>query len=132
MPDEQPEAPPAPPSGPLSTRLNASGAWPPGYIGRPGQRPPRRFSAITFVQALWPGYVQQFDGEVPEEFWTQEEETELGERVAVVACPCGSEPRVEQNRTAICPGECGRAFMLVGEKIKVAKFEPGDLAAPTH
>lgn len=116
---EQHEAAPRP----LSARLNAAGAWPPEYIGRPGQRPLRRFTALSAVQAIWPGYVQQFSGIVPEEFWTTEEE------LAVVACPCGAEPKVAQNHTTICPGDCGRVFLLLGETIRVAKFEPEELAA---
>lgn len=119
-PDPQPEQLETPPA-PLSTRLNALGAWPPGYEGRPGQRPPRRFSALTAVQAIWPGFIQQFKGTVPEEFWTWED------GVAVIACPCGAEPKIAQNGTAICDGKCGRAFMLVGETIKVATYSPEDL-----
>jgi hypothetical protein len=113
----------------LSVRLNAAGLWPPGYEGRPGQRPMRRFSALSALQAIWPGYARLFTGVVPEEFWTQEEETSEGERVAVVACPCGAEPKVAQNRTAICPGECGRVFLLLGETIKVATLDPAELSA---
>jgi len=104
------------------------GLSPLGYIGRPGQKPPRRFTALTAIQALWPGFVKLFTGTVPEEFWTQEDETTEGERLTVVACPCGAEPKVAQNHTAICPGECGRVFLLLGEEIKVATFDPEDLA----
>jgi hypothetical protein len=129
--DQQPEPTPREDAPrPLSTRLNAAGLWPPGYEGRPGQRPLRRYSALTTIQAIWPGYIKLFTGQVPEEFWTQAEETSEGERVAVVACPCGEEPKVAQNRTAICPGEdCGRVFLLLGEEIRVARFDPAELAA---
>lgn len=116
---------------PLRRTFNARGAWPPEYAQRPGQRPPRRFSALTAIQAIWPGYVQLFTGRVPEEFWAIEEgDAGSIERTVVVSCQCGAEPKVAQNQTAICPGEeCGRVFMLLGDEIRVARFDPAELAA---
>lgn len=128
-----PNQPDRPPEGrALRSRLRALEAWPPEYEREPGRRPPRRFSALTWFQALWPGIAHEFEKAVPDEFWTWEEwdgEHEE-ERVALVACMCGEETRVEQNGTAICGGEdCGRVFLLVGETIRVAKYEPEALAA---
>lgn len=129
-----PDSPPSPQPerGALRSRLRALEAWPPEFEREPGRRPPRRFSALTWFQALWPGIVNEFDKTVPDEFWTWEEWDGVHdeERVALVACMCGEETRVEQNGTAICAGsECGRVFLLVGETIRVAKYEPAELAA---
>lgn len=115
------------PTAPLRARLKSQGGFPPEYVGRPGQKPPRRFTALSWAVALWPGFVVRFDREVPEEMWSAEG---LGDELeGTIACPCGHEPRVKQNHTAICPGEnCGRAFMLIGDTIRVARFEPEELA----
>lgn len=106
-----------------------SAGWPPRY-GPPheNQGPLRRFSALTWARTLFPGFAQQFDGEVPSEFWT-EDLSEDGTSVAVIACPCGATPGVLQNATAICEGEgCGRVFMRIADRIQVARYEPEDLA----
>lgn len=123
MPTTPPEEAPSLDRSRLRRRLRALEAWPPEYEARPGQRPLRRFSAITWTQAMWPDFIKLFTGTVPADFWTIEEE------MAVVACPCGAEPQVEQNQLAICDGEeCGRVFLRLGEEIKVAKFDPAELA----
>lgn len=119
--------PPAPPSRPkpapsLRARFVNEAAYPPRYVGRPGQGPLRRFTALSWTLALWPGFVLQFDKVVPEEFWTYAIRDD-GENLASVACPCGAEPEVAQGCSAFCPGECGRVFLMVGEEIRVAKFE---------
>jgi hypothetical protein len=112
--------------GPLRARLKARGSFPPEYQGRPGQRLPRRFSALSWASVL-PGYLQQFDGEVPGDYWTIDalDASSRLPAVATVSCPCGEEPQVSQNGTALCGGEnCGRTFMLVGERIRVARYKP--------
>lgn len=116
---------------PLSTRLVAGDVWPPRYHGEPGHGPLRRFSALTWLQTAWPGFAMNFTGEVPESMWSVKDWNgeDLAEMVAVVACPCGQEPEVRQNGTSICSGEnCGRVFMLLGDRIKVATFVPDELA----
>lgn len=113
----------------LSSRLRAAGVYPADYVGRPGQRPPRRFSALSGVLGIWPGFVKQFSKVVPDEFWTQVGLNDEEELVAIVACPCGAEPQVIQNRTTICDGDgCGRVFLMLGETIRVASYDPADLA----
>jgi len=116
--------------GAFSARLRLLADWPPEYMSMPGKRPPRRFNALTWLQALWPSFPQQFTEVVPDEFWSWAEWDGVTQedRVAVVACVCGAEPEVEQNRTAICEGRCGRVFMLIGDVIRVAEFEPGELS----
>lgn len=123
-PTNPPALPPSQPEPPLPLRarfLNEA-AYPPRYAGRPGQRPLRRFTALSWALAIWPGFVLQFAKIVPEEFWSLAAWGD-GERLATIACPCGAEPTVAQNGTAICPGDCGRVFAMVGDEVRVAKFE---------
>lgn len=69
-----------------------------------------------------PMMLAQFAGEVPEEMWTAKDwDGELANLIAVVACPCGEEPEVAQLGSARC--KCGRAFLLAGDRIRVA-FSP--------
>lgn len=102
--------------------------WPPRYVLQPGQGPPRRFSAITWMKAL-PGFAQAFIGEVPGDFWVEDVE-DAGEdqtRVGVISCMCGATPKVPENGIRACDGEgCGRVFMLLGDHIRVARFDSAD------
>lgn len=119
--------PPEKPRPPLRRRLAEEGSYPAEYMHRPGQRPPRRFSALSWSLALYPDFLKQFEGEVPAEYWSVAAlDTRTGRTaLATVACPCGEEPMVPQLGTAECPGEgCGRFFLLSGERIRVARFEP--------
>lgn len=90
----------------------------------------RRFSALSGVLGLWPGYLQQFDKVVPEEFWTQAGLNDNEQAIAIIACPCGAEPEVAQNGTTICSGDgCGRVFLMLGDTVRVASYDPDELAA---
>lgn len=101
--------------------------WPPRYAGRPGQGPLRKFSAMTWLRAV-PGFEAQLKSEVPPEFLAAEEQ-EDGTRVVTIACPCGAEPVVSDNGTRICEGEdCGRVFLMLGERVWVARYDPADLS----
>ena len=85
----------------------------------------RRFSAITWMKAL-SGFAQAFTGEVPGDFWSED----VGEdqtRVGVISCMCGATPKVPENGVRACDGEdCGRVFMLLGDHIRVARFDSTD------
>jgi hypothetical protein len=91
--------------------------WPPRYIGRPGQGPPRRFNALTWLK-LVPGLIRAFEGEVPAEMWT--EDFEDGQRFGVVSCPCGAEAKAREDHLSACE-RCERVFLLIGDRIKVAR-----------
>lgn len=81
----------------------------------------RRFTTLSALEAF-PMLLAQFTGEVPEEMWSAKDwDGELANLIAVVACPCGQEPEVGQLGSTIC--ECGRAFFLAGDRIRVA-FSP--------
>lgn len=100
--------------------------WPPRYVNRPGQGPPRRFSAVTWFKSLV-GFGQLFTGEVPGDFWIEDVEKDET-RVGIISCPCGATSRVPENGIRTCDGEdCGRVFMLLGDRIRVAKFDPTEL-----
>lgn len=108
--------------------LRATEDWPPRYVHRPGQGPARKFSAVTWLRSL-SGMAQQFKGEVPADYWNEDVD-ESGARVAVIACPCGAEPVARENATSICPGDdCGRVFVLLGDRIRVAQYDPAELSA---
>lgn len=68
-----------------------------------------------------------FTKEVPEEMWAAKDwDGDPADLVAVVACPCGEEPAVSQLSTSIC--KCGRAFILLGERVLVATERIPDAA----
>lgn len=100
----------------------------PEFIDRPGQRIPRKFSALTWAQMMGGAALREvFTKEVPDDFWSWDA-AEDSTRVGIIACPCGESPEVPVHGTAICPNpECGRVFMLLGERMRVARFEPAEL-----
>lgn len=66
-----------------------------------------------------PGIIGLFSKTVPDEMWaTKEFAGESADRIAVIACPCGEEPEVAQLASTIC--NCGRAFILAGDRVLVA------------
>jgi hypothetical protein len=96
----------------------AGGLYPPRYVGRAGQGPLRRFTAVSGALAV-PGFLGPFTKSVPEEMWAAKDwNGEAADLIAVVACPCGQEPEVGQLASTIC--DCGRAFILAGDRVLVA------------
>lgn len=110
--------------------------WPPRFGGgghRDGQALLRRFSAFTWLGAV-PSVFSRFSIEggassVPDEFWSLDE-LDDGNRVAVIACPCGQSPVVPFSNFHICKGDdCARVFFNMGQEIRVARFTPEELDA---
>jgi hypothetical protein len=66
---------------------------------------------------LFVGSNPAFRRRVPDEFFTLDVE-EDGTEVAVVACPCGSEPRVPLARCTAC--SCERFYLALGKRVLVA------------
>lgn len=91
-------------------------------MARDGRTELRKFNVLTWLKVL-PGFLQQFDKQVPDEMWSQDVDQE-GDPIAVVACVCGAEPKVYYGGLEECG--CGRWFLWVADKIKVARFEEGD------
>lgn len=110
----------------LSDRMVAAGGrYPPRFVDRPGQGPLRRFTAVSMALAV-PGILAAFEKTVPDSMWAAKEwNGEQADLIAVVACPCGGEPEVAQLASSIC--KCGRAFILAGDRVMVAKFDPEEL-----
>lgn len=113
MNDPDPTWAPSPGEEPLAPRRR--GGWPPRDAT--GMVHFHRFNAITMFRAV-PSMINVFNTIVPEDFWTRDEES--GELIAVVACPCGEEPKVGVAQTAECA--CGRFFLGMGDEVRV--FNP--------
>lgn len=84
---------------------------------------------MTLLRAT--SFANELKAEVPAEFW-QADELEDGTRVGVIACPCGEQPIVADNGTALCDGEedgkpCGRIFLMLGDRVWVARYDSKDL-----
>lgn len=90
------------------------------------QREPRRVGFTIMARAV-PGLGQQFAvppaKRVPGEFW----QLEVDE--AVVACPCGVEPRVRLDGVVAC--ECGRLFVFDGDEVRARPPVAEEDEAPT-
>lgn len=91
--------------------------YPPRYALYPGQGPPRRFTALSWLRGL-PGLAERFSGVVPGEYWSEDVDGE--ERVGVISCVCGETARARENRLTPC--RCERVFILLGDSIRVAKL----------
>lgn len=66
--------------------------------------------------------------EIPGEFWVADVEDDKTS-VAVVACPCGEEPRVAENQSHQCP--CGRFYLNAsGESAYVTNTPKEDRWTP--
>lgn len=108
--------------------------YPPRYALYPGQGPLRRFSFFSLAQAV-PGAAALFAKQVPAEYWHEEARMErdghdpsTSGRVATISCVCGARPRATENKLSFCKGSCGRVFVLLGDTVHVARFEPQALA----
>lgn len=75
-----------------------------------------------FEQAV-PGFLAQFDREVPHAFVTQVDDGVYG-----VACPCGQDPRVPVGDVVEC--RCERFFLATGATVLVANSPAGEPPAP--
>ena len=95
---------------------------------RSQQKPLRKFTGATWMKIIPPS-VNRFllrNGakSIPGEFWQVDEEE------AVVACPCGEEPRVALGGTHFCTGEdCNRVFFFMGREVRSVTLSDEDLAA---
>lgn len=79
-----------------------------------GRVVPHPLTALSF--ALVPGFLEQFK-KIPGEFWAQDV-TDAGVQLAVVSCPCGSQPEIELAQLTEC--ECHRFFMFTGRDVMAA------------
>lgn len=83
------------------------------------QREPRRLGFTIMARAV-PGLARQFAEppakRVPGEFW------QLDGDEAVVACPCGVEPRIRIDGVLACT--CGRLFVFDGDDVAARLPEP--------
>lgn len=96
-----------------------------------GRRSLRQFRGIELLEAV-PGMIAQFSRTVPDDMWaedvdeefTVEEKPTLIRRrsVAVMACPCGAEPRIPLGNFVVC--ECDRAYLHAGHHVKVRPADP--------
>jgi hypothetical protein len=66
---------------------------------------------------LFIGDSRAFRRQVPDSFFALDSE-EDGTEVAVVACPCGSEPRVPLSRCVEC--DCERFYLAITGRVLVA------------
>lgn len=119
--------------GAVRGRVAAAEAYPPGYADRPGQRLPRRFSAASWAFSI-PGWLALFSKVVPDEFWavTAYDVERQEPAIATIACVCGEEPEVAQMGTTICHGaKCGRAFILLHDRVRAARLEDPNPVSPS-
>lgn len=75
-----------------------------------------------FEQAV-PGFLAQFDRQVPHAFVTQ-----VDDGVYAVACPCSAEPRIPAGEIVEC--RCERSFLATGAAVLVANSPAGEPPAP--
>lgn len=107
-----------------SSTPTPSSGWPPTDLL--GRAQPHGFSWITWFRAF-PFLIEFFDQDVPDDFWTVESYAD-GLRVMSVACPCGETPSVPETKCVEC--DCGRFYLNLGERIKVARPEDVPAAVP--
>ena len=105
----------------MSQRLAPDAVWPP--TDRDGRASPRRFNVLTWLRALGPAFYRCFDKQVPDEMWSEDVDDD-GDPIAVVACVCKEEARVHYGAMSEC--SCGRWFLWIADRIKVARFEDDD------
>lgn len=83
------------------------------------QREPRRLGLTVMARAV-PGLARQFveppAKRVPGEFW------QLDADEAIVACPCGVEPRIRIDGVVEC--DCARLFAFDGDQVHARPPEP--------
>lgn len=94
----------------------AEGIAPSPDIDLTGRQVPRRHLGMMTFLRVFPACAVQFD-QIPGEFWTQDLGDD-GYTEAVIACPCGMQPRVEIGCMEICA--CERAFLYAGTAVLVA------------
>lgn len=94
---------------------------------RSQQKPLRKFTGSTWMKVI-PPRINRFllkNGakSIPGEFWAVDDEH------AVVACPCGEEPRVGLGSFHFCTGEdCHRVFFFMGREVRSVTLTDEDLA----
>lgn len=88
------------------------------------RRQPRQVSIFTLLRGI-PGLHGRFS-EIPEAFWALDVNAD-GFSEAVVACPCGQEPRVELGTVRQCA--CDRFFAFLGTVVMVANSPVRELQA---
>jgi len=86
----------------------------PILAGRGQGRPLHRLTVEAFAGI--PGYMDQFDRAIPDDFWVKS-----GVDEAEVSCPCGETPCLELGAPHVCA--CERAFVYLGRSVRVA-FSP--------
>jgi hypothetical protein len=99
--------------------------WPP--IDLLGRKQPRPFTWIGWMRAF-PWLVEYFDQDVPDQFWAVESFAD-DRQVMIISCPCGEEPTVPEGSCEEC--NCGRFFLNLGDRIKVARPEGVQTGVPT-
>lgn len=87
---------------------------------------PHQLSAVTFSHAVLPGFLAQFTGRVPDEFYSLDRDEDDDDPMAVIACPCGGTPSVPVGQIRGC--DCERVFIYTGREVLVAK---GDGQGPS-
>ena len=88
-----------------------------------GRRQPTRLNMAILLRSI-PGALEQFRKEVPPDFIA--DDVRDGDRVTVVACPCGEEPAVLLGGMSECG--CGRFYLNTGQKVLVALTPESDPA----
>lgn len=94
-----------------------------------GRRYPRPFRWSTFFQAV-PQMREEFDREVPGEFWNIDVAEDGLTSIAMIACPCGESPQVEILRMNEC--DCGRFYLNTGRTVRVCRPESVEPGLPTR
>jgi hypothetical protein len=82
------------------------------------RKQPHRLGFMQFARAI-PGYVDQFTGRVPPNFFVLTDEG-----VVDVACPCGATPSCEFMAPTACV--CDRTFVYTGGDVRVAYALPSE------
>jgi hypothetical protein len=94
---------------------------------RSQQKPLRKLNGTAWMRVV-PPEINRFllkNGakSIPGEFWLVDEEH------AIVACPCGEEPRVGLGNVHFCAGEgCNRIFFFIGSEVRSVTLTDEDLA----
>lgn len=96
-------------------------------VDRLGRPQPRILGAFGIINAAISAGAQS-PVPVPANFWALDANSE-GNSVAVVACPCRSEPRVEAGCLASCG--CGRYYFFAIDRVLVFNSPKGRDASPS-
>jgi len=97
--------------------------WPPR--DRAGAIEPHKLNAISLFRAI-PSAAKLFQTIVPEQFWSEHEDPETGEVVAIISCGCGETCWVGGATITECA--CGRFFLHLSDEVRCYRPEADEEA----